>query len=1549
MPDATAASLQDAPTSATAPERRAAPARGLWSPADWTTRERDACGIGFVADIAGRPSHRVVEKALEALGNLAHRGAVAADGQTSDGVGVLIQIPRRLLARELSWLGGGAVDESLAVGAFFLPRRGSGQSSASRRLIERAIADSGLEFLAWRPVPVDPKVLGEEAAASRPAVAQALLRPTVDEPGAATDRRLFQARRRIERRAAAADLAIYPLSLSRRVLVYKGMAPATALGDFYPDLHDPDVETAVALFHQRFSTNTRSSWRLAQPFRGLAHNGEINTIQGNLNWMRARESQLACEALEPLDQVMPVLDATASDSAMLDQMLELLVLAGRDPLHALAILMPEASRDRSEKDPELRAFYDYHATLLEPWDGPAAVVYTDGRLVAAGLDRNGLRPQRWWRTRDGLLIAGSEAGMVHVPDDDVVEKGRLGPGEMLAVDLGEGRLLRDAEIKHRLATARPWREWLDAHLIRPPEQSAALGATDENDPSGSGRRSDRRRLQKIFGYSKELLDRILDPMVSTGKPPVGSMGNDAPLAVLSTHPQLLSSYFKQRFAQVTNPPIDPLRERLVFSLDTFVGGWANLLEERPEAAHLVRLDRPVVSAATLDWLLALDEPAFRSARLDATFAVAEGEPELRRAVEALCLEAERALDDGASLLVLSDRGVDAERAPIPMLLATSAVHQHLVRVGKRMRCSLICHSGEPREDHHVACLLAFGATVVCPYLALETVTRRAEVLELSAEDAVANYLQALEAGLLKILSRLGVGPMASYHGAQLFEALGLDADVVDRYFTGTPSRVGGVGLKTLAGDVLTMHREAFGDAAAGGAVSEKLIDRGFFRFRKGGEHHGFRPEVFKALHKAVRTGDAEAYRRYADSVDDGRPTRLRDLLSLRRGPEALPLDQIEPAHRIVRRFATAAMSLGALSREAHEVLAVGMNRLGARSNSGEGGEHLDRFRPYARGAVPQFLGRWQPRAGDWAGSAIKQVASGRFGVTPAYLASARELEIKMAQGSKPGEGGQIPGHKVTLEIAEQRGAVAGVPLVSPPPHHDIYSIEDLAQLIADLRQVNPEARVGVKLVSLAGVGTIACGVVKAGADYVLISGDDGGTGASPLSSIKHAGMPWELGLAETHEALVASDLRGRVALRVDGGLKTGRDLVVAALLGAEEFGFGTVPLIAIGCVMARQCHLDTCPVGIATQREDLRRRFPGAPEQVVSFMLFVAEEVRHHLAALGLRSLDEAVGRRDLLDPQPERAPVDGLQLDALLVDPDPAGTRPRRQVETARLDRPTTLDDLLWQEVRPAVALRRPVRLRRQVGVGDRSLGGRLAGQIALDTEGEGLDDGLVRIDCEGAAGQSFGLFLPAGVEMHLAGEAQDYVGKGLAGGRVVLRPPELAALEAGEQVIAGNTILYGATAGELFAAGRVGERFCVRNSGATAVVEGCGDHGCEYMTRGLAVVLGEIGRNFGAGMSGGRAYVWDAPGLARRRIDPRAVRDEPLDADDRKTLRGLLERHRDLTGSARAAEILDAWDTAAGLFRRIVPNVGTAIAVEPPTKAAAADDLAAAEALDG
>ncbi len=1479
--------------------------------------ERDACGVGFVADGGGRRSHDVLAYALQALHNLAHRGAVSADGKTGDGAGVLTQIPHRLFRRELEARGIFLErDRDLAVGVFFVANDAPYKKIYA--LVRDEIARSPLKTLLWRVPPLDDGALGEQALARRPILRQVLLGKPEWLSDDGFERQLYLTRKRIERRLQESGLGrAYIPSFSSRTLSYKGLMVADQLPKFYLDLADPDYDTAIAVFHQRYSTNTMPRWSLAQPFRFLAHNGEINTLQGNVNFMRAREPRLSSHLWGPeVRDLLPVVEPGGSDSAALDNALELLTLSGRDLLHSLLMLVPEAHDEDPDVGAELRGFYDYHATLMEPWDGPAALALTDGRYAVAGLDRNGLRPQRYWIGTNGLVVVASEAGVVPLDESQVAEKGRLGPGRLLAVDTLEGKLLRNEEIKARYARKQPYREWVERYGIPAGRLTDPLDARAWDD-------AELLVTQRAFGYSSEDYDRIFEPMAFHAAIPVGSMGDDTPLAVLSEQPQQLYRYFKQRFAQVTNPPIDPLRERLVMSLNTVLGPRASVLEEEPEAARVMRFSSPIIDAAQLRDLR--EQQQLQTATLRTRFRVEDGPEAMELALEDLADQAQEEIERGVSVLILSDRDVDDAWAPVPMLLAVGAVHHRLLLVGRRTKAAIVCETGEPREDHHYATLIGYGAALVHPYLAFASarhaVANAKHIDPIDPELAVSNYVQAVEKGLLKIMSKMGISTIASYRGAQIFEAVGVHGDVIERYFYGTPSRIGGATLETFATDVLRFHAEAFGEARG-------LTDRGIYRFRKAGEYHALNPMVFKALHKAVRNEDFDAFQQYGRLVDERPPTNLRDLLQVRQAGPALRLEQVEPSESIVRRFTTQAMSHGSVSREAHETLAIAMNRLGGKSNSGEGGEDPERFAPYDRDRRElSHAPDWHPRQGDWANSAIKQIASGRFGVTPHYLVSAAELEIKMAQGSKPGEGGQIPGYKVSAEIARIRHSVPGVTLISPPPHHDIYSIEDLAQLIYDLKRVNREARVGVKLVSTAGVGTIAAGVAKGYADNIQISGFDGGTGASPLSSVKHAGVPWELGLAEAQQVLVHNDLRGRVTLRVDGGLKTGRDVVIAALLGAEEYGFGTTALLATGCAMIRQCHLNTCPVGVATQDPELRRRFQGQPEHVITFFLYMAQQVRMILAEMGVRRLEDLVGRVELLDPKVSTPLAKNVHLDlqAVLRDPDPTRTLARRSTQR-RNDRPEAeppLDERLWRDAEAAVIRGDRIELSYPVTNRERSVGARLAGEIARQHGAAGLPPGSVRVRLSGAAGQSFGAFANHGMWLTLEGEAQDYVGKSMAGGEIVVRPPAESHRPPHDNVIVGNTVLYGATGGRLYAAGKAGERLCVRNSGARAVVEGCGDHGCEYMTGGVAVVLGRAGRNFGAGMSGGIAYVLDEDDTFTQRVNPGMVLLTPVtEGVDEELLRALLERHAERTGSPRAASLLEDWERARGLFRKVAPH---------------------------
>ncbi len=1450
--------------------------------------ERDACGVGFVADVRGRRSHAVLGHALTAVANLSHRGAVAADGKTGDGAGVLTQLPYALLRRDLPI---DVPDDHLGAGMLFLPATDRGRAAAVA-LVEEVINTTALSLLGWRDVPTDPSALGTHAAASRPHIAQVVVAGRPDLSRNALERALYLCRRRIERRAAEAGLDLYVPSFSSRTVVYKALLTSPALPRFYADLLDPEFQTAIAIFHQRYSTNTFPSWRLAQPFRFLAHNGEINTLQGNALWMRAREPALEAAAWgEQIRELVPVIQEGGSDSAMLDNVVELLAQSGRRLPHALLMLVPQAWEGLPDIDESVRAFYAFHACLTEPWDGPAALAFSDGAVVGSVLDRNGLRPARYLVTRDGLVVMASEAGVLEIPAGQITEKGRLGPGQMLLVDTDRARLLRDHDVKAEQASARPYREWVRRHLVQlaayPPD-----GAGDATLPLVT--------RQRIFGYASEDVERILRPMVLERKDPVFSMGDDTPAAVFSTRPRLLYDYLKQRFAQVTNPPIDPLRERMVMSLATYLGPRPSFLDETPVQAQLLLLRTPILLPDDLRWIR--EHGPFPTVTLDARFPATGGAAGLAQVLDGLVEEACAAART-STLVILSDTAADDSMAPVPMLLAVAAVHYGLIRAGLRMRTSLLVETAEARDIHQLACLAGYGAGAICPTLALQTVGADAQ-LPGDVHTRWAAYRAAAEAGLLKIMSKMGISTFPGYCGAQLLEAIGLDQDLVERFFPGTPSRIGGIGLEEIAAETLARHRRAF---ASPGALEEA----GDVRFRREGEYHAFNPYVVKAVHQAAR-GDPGAQGVLAEMIANRPPTSLRDLLDIvPRGP--IPLAEVEPAEAIVRRFVISAMSHGALSREAHQTLAVAANRLGARSNSGEGGEDPQRY--------------WRRPGVAWSNSRVKQIASARFGVTPEYILSADELEIKMAQGSKPGEGGQLPGHKVSDEIARIRRAQAGITLISPPPHHDIYSIEDLAQLIYDLKRVHPQARVAVKLVAEAGVGTIAAGVAKAFADTVQISGHDGGTGASPLDSIKHAGVPWELGLAETQQVLVRSALRGRVRVRVDGGMKTGRDVVIAALLGADEFGFGSAAVVALGCVMARQCHLNTCPVGVATQREDLRAKFTGTSERVVAYLLGVAEQVRELLAQLGARSVQEIVGRVELLRQKPVDHPkAKGLDLEFLLRDPDPARRHPRRN-EAARNERPDdiNLDLQIIADTSSMLEQGRPVELAYGIRNRDRTTGARMAGEVAAHHGDAGLPPGTVTLKFTGSAGQSFGAFLVPGLTLMLEGEANDYVGKGMAGGEIVIRPPGEFTGATHRAVIMGNTVLYGATGGRLFAAGRSGERFAVRNSGAVAVVEGAGDHGCEYMTGGVAVILGEIGHNFAAGMTGGAAYVLDERSHLAHRCNPEHVLwHRVTDPGDEALLVSLITDHARLTGSPRAADVLERWPSYAGQFWKVVPKPG-------------------------
>ncbi|MET7398567.1 glutamate synthase large subunit [Dactylosporangium sp. NPDC005572] len=1476
--------------------------QGLYDPAF----EHDACGVAFVADIHGRKSHDVVFKGLSALRRMDHRGARGAEPNTGDGAGIMIQVPDAFL-REVAGIALPPVG-SYATGLAFLPTDDAAAERAMRVLEKYALVE-GAQVLGWRDVPTDATDLGATALTAMPRIRQVFVSAErLGSPGEALsglelERVVYCVRKQAERETRERGIQLYLPSLSSRTITYKGMLTPDQVVSFFPDLSDERVTSAIALVHSRFSTNTFPSWELSHPYRIIAHNGEINTIRGNRNWMAAREALLSTEQLPGnIRRLFPICTPEASDSANFDEALELLHLAGRSLPHAVLMMIPEAWENDPRMDPLRRSFYRFHACLMEPWDGPASVAFTDGTVVGAVLDRNGLRPGRWWQTADGLVVLASEAGVLDLDPATIVAKGRSAPGKMLLVDTAAGRIRTDDEIKAELAAAEPYEEWLHAGLIeldQLPEREHVVYTHDSV-----------QRRQQTFGYTEEELKILVGPMARAGAEPLGSMGTDTPVAVLSTRPRLMYDYFTQLFAQVTNPPLDAIREELVTSVSATIGPEGNLLKPGPASCRQIALPYPVIDNDDLARLLHIDDdgdlPGFKAVRVSGLYPVRDGAVGLKRRLVEIMRGVSEAIEDGVRILVLSDRDSTADLAPIPSLLLTAAVHQHLVREQTRTQVSLVVESGDCREVHHVAVLVGFGASAVNPYLAFESaedLIATGALPGLDPEKAVHNYVKALGKGVLKIMSKMGISTVSSYCGAQVFEAVGLDPRLVERYFTGTPSKIGGIGLAEIHAEIAARHARAY-PANDAERAHRRLEVGGEYQWRREGELHLFNPETVFLLQHATRSGQFDVFKKYTAKVDElaGKAGSLRGLFELRHGVRpAVPLDEVEPATEIVKRFATGAMSYGSISAEAHQTLAIAMNNIGGKSNTGEGGEDVDRLH--------------DPRRR----SAIKQVASGRFGVTTEYLVNADDLQIKMAQGAKPGEGGQLPGNKVWPWIAKTRHATPGVGLISPPPHHDIYSIEDLAQLVFDLKNVNPAARVHVKLVSEVGVGTVAAGVAKTKADVILISGHDGGTGASPLNSLKHAGTPWELGLAETQQTLLLSGLRDRVSVQVDGQLKTGRDVVIAALLGAEEFGFATSPLIVSGCIMMRVCHLDTCPVGIATQNPALRKKFTGSPEFVENFFWFMAEEVRGYLAELGFRTLDEAIGHTELLDV---RTAVDhwkagGLDLTPLLHVPPLADDAARRQTtkQDHRLER--ALDNQLIAAVSPALDAGESIKLKLAVRNEHRSVGAMLGGEIVRRVGGAGLPDDTVDVTLRGTAGQSFGAWVPRGVTLRLIGDANDYVGKGLSGGRLIVRPDESAPFVAEEQIIGGNTVLYGATGGQLFMRGRAGERFAVRNSGAAAVVEGVGDHGCEYMTGGTVVVLGPTGRNFAAGMSGGVAYVWR---LDRSLVNAELVDLRPVSSP--AALRSLVALHLAETGSAVAARILENWDESLSEFTEVMPR---------------------------
>lgn len=1507
----------------------------------WLVEERDACGVGFIAIPQGNPSHNLVQQSLRALGCLEHRGGCSADYDSGDGSGILTDIPQPLFQ---AWFESQGLTkpapETFAVGMVFLPTDEQ-DAIAGRQTIESHITAAGLIVAGWRAVPTQPEVLGIQARENLPRIEQVIV-TSETLSGDELDRALYIARSHAGKQMTD---EFYICSFSCRTIVYKGMVRSEVLGQFYLDLQDPAFESRFAVYHRRFSTNTLPKWPLAQPMRLLGHNGEINTLLGNINWMAAREPNLAASgwSSEELQSLTPIVNAQNSDSANLDSALELMVRTGHSPLEAAMVLVPEAYKNQPdlEDHPEITDFYDYYSGIQEPWDGPALLVFSDGKSVGATLDRNGLRPARYCITKDNYIVVSSEAGVVDLPEADIVEKGRLGPGQMIAVDFTSQEILKNWDIKQRIASQNPYGEWVKQHR----QTLFPQGFADQPQLSPD----DLRQQQTSFGYTAEDVDMIITAMATQGKEPTFCMGDDIPLAVLSDKSRLLYDYFKQRFAQVTNPPIDPLRESLVMSLNMCLGERGLLLSARPESAKVLKVETPVLNEAELAGVKAAD---FTTTELSTLFPVSDGPDGLRLAIQALCAQAAEAVRSGSKILILSDRAhgvLSADTTYIPPLLAVGSVHHHLIAEGLRLKASLVVDTAQCWSTHHFACLIGYGASAVCPYLTLETIrgwwnsdrtqSRMAQgkLPQLTIDEMQTKYRKAIEAGLLKILSKMGISLLSSYHGAQIFEAIGLGAEVIETAFKGTTSRLGGMTLQDLAQEVMSFHSRAFPELQG-----KRLENFGFINYKKGGEYHMNSPEMSKALHNAVRSfksmdnakgagelADAsyDHYETYLKHLEGRTPTALRDLLDFDSDRESIDINEVESIEEIVQRFCTGAMSLGSLSREAHETLAIAMNRLGGKSNSGEGGEDPERFADIVdvdeTGKSARFPHLNGLKSGDTACSAVKQIASGRFGVTPEYLMSGKQLEIKVAQGAKPGEGGQLPGKKVSDYIAMLRRSKAGVTLISPPPHHDIYSIEDLAQLIFDLHQINPVAKVSVKLVAEIGIGTVAAGVAKANADVIQISGHDGGTGASPLSSIKHAGVPWELGVTEVHRMLMANQLRERVLLRADGGLKTGYDVLMAALMGAEEYGFGSIAMIAEGCIMARVCHTNQCPVGVATQQERLRKRFPGTPEHVVNFFYFVAQEVRQLLARLGYTRLEDVIGRSDLLK---RRENYDATKTRHLVLDcltqPPVTTNRDWLQHEAVHSNG-EVLDDRLLEntELLNAIANQGEALVTAAIVNTDRTAGARVAGRIAKQYGNNGFE-GQITLNFEGSAGQSFGAFNLAGMTLGLSGEANDYVGKGMNGGDIIITPPIAATYDPAQNTIIGNTCLYGSTGGTLYANGRAGERFGVRNSKGEAVIEGAGDHCCEYMTGGVIVVLGTVGRNVGAGMTGGLGYFLDEDGKFRDRVNPEIVKvQRVVSPAGQAQLKAMISAHGERTGSQKAKAILADWDKALGQFWQVVP----------------------------
>ena len=1521
----------------------ATPAKqGLYNPSN----EHDACGVGFVAHIKGKKSHEIVKQGLQILANLTHRGATGYDPKLGDGAGMLIQIPDAFLRKEATKLGITLPAEgSYACGNVFLPQSQNGRE-ACEAIIARIIHEEDQVLLGWRDVPRDNSDIAQAARDVEPVMRQVFI---AKGPNAADqnafERKLFVIRKRIEHAVRALKLddrgQFYIPSLSSRTIVYKGMLLAAEVGIYYVDLQDETMQSALALVHQRFSTNTFPAWDLAHPFRMIAHNGEINTMQGNVNWMAARHETMRSALLgEDLDKLWPLISDGQSDSACFDNALELLVAGGYSLPHAMMMLIPEAWSSNTLMDEDRRAFYEYHAALMEPWDGPAAVAFTDGRMIGATLDRNGLRPARYLVTDDDHVMMASEMGVLTFPQEKIIKKWRLQPGKMLLIDMEQGRIIDDAEVKQQLAQAKPYKQWIE-------KSRYFLGDLPKVDRK-SDLHSDLLDLQQSFGYTQEDIKFILQPMISNGEEGAGSMGNDSALPVLSSKPKVIYNYFKQLFAQVTNPPIDPIREELVMSLVTFIGPKPNLLgidETNPP----IRLEasQPVLTLDELEQLKSIDtltQGRYRSLTLDITYPVSQGKQGMAAAIEALNKAAANAVHNGFNVLILSDRSVCNERIAIPALLACSAAHQSLVRAGLRTSTGLVIDTGSAREVHHFALLAGYGAEAICPWLAFQTIEEMAAEAKLDVKESYKKFVKAIGKGLHKVMSKMGISTYQSYCGAQIFEAIGLNSGFIEKYFTGTTSSIEGIGLNEVAEESLRLHNSAFGNDPV---LANALEAGGEYAFRVRGEEHMWTPDSISKLQNATRTGKYETYKEYAKLINDQtkRHLTLRGLFEIKAAGAPVPLEEVESAKDIVKRFATGAMSLGSISTEAHATLAIAMNRIGGKSNTGEGGEDPKRFIPVAKDTTmadvigAKHIEKDIPlKAGDSMRSSIKQVASGRFGVTAEYLANADQIQIKMAQGAKPGEGGQLPGHKVSPYIAQLRFSVPGVGLISPPPHHDIYSIEDLAQLIHDLKNANPKASISVKLVSETGIGTVAAGVAKAKSDHIVVAGHDGGTGASPISSVKHAGTPWELGLSETQQTLVLNQLRGRVVVQVDGQMKTGRDVLIGALLGADEFGFATAPLVVEGCIMMRKCHLNTCPVGVATQDPVLRQKFTGQPEHVVNYFFFVAEEVRELMASMGIRKFNDLIGRADLLDMRAgiEHWKASGLDFTKIFHQPKVAADVSRRNNDVQDHGLIKALDNKLIEQAKPALEKGEKVVIDTPIFNTNRTVGTMLSNQIASRYGRAGLPDDTITVKLTGTAGQSFAAFLTQGITFELTGEGNDYVGKGLCGGRIVIKKPDAFRGLPEENIIVGNTVMYGATSGQSYFSGVAGERFCVRNSGASAVVEGVGNHGCEYMTGGTVVVLGQTGLNFAAGMSGGVAYVYDEDGLFAKRCNMSMVSLEKVEAaesvavaatqhlgqPDEVTLKTLIEKHAAYTGSGRAKALLADWPAARAKFVKVMPN---------------------------